>query len=184
MNGSDLPPPPPDEPDPTGQPTIDLDCTTDAPPDLAWLSRMAAAVVDALRLVEPDVSFIIIDDERMASMHVEFSNVEGTTDVLTFDLRDEPFDARSLVEVGEPIAGVEGEIYICLDEARRRAAERSHSVERELLLYITHGLLHLVGYDDHRDEDYAAMHAREDMILESLGVGAVFSAPNEQGGAK
>lgn len=175
MNGSDLPTPPADEPDPTGGPTLDIGCTTDTPPDLAWLTRMAAAVIDALRLVEPDVTLVIIDDERMAAMHVEFSDVEGTTDVLTFDLRDEPFDARSLVDLGEPIVGVEGEVYICLDEARRRAAERSHRAEHELLLYITHGLLHLVGYDDHREEDYAAMHAREDTILESIGVGAVFT---------
>lgn len=176
MNGSDLPTPPADEPDPAGPLTINLDCNTDEPPDLDWLTRMARAVADALRLVEPDVAVIVIDDERMAAMHVEFSGVEGTTDVLTFDLRDEPYDARSLVDLGQPITDVEGELYVCLDETRRRAAERGHRVECELLLYITHGLLHLVGYDDHNDDDYAAMHAREDTILESLGVGAIFSA--------
>jgi len=133
-------------------------------------------VADALRLVDPDVTIVVIDDGRMALMHAGFSGVEGTTDVLTFDLRDEPLDARDAAASGRPIPGVEGEVYVCIDEARRRAAERGHSTDDELLLYATHGLLHLVGYDDHDEDDYLAMHTREDALLEAIGVGRIFAA--------
>ena len=46
----------------------------------------------------------------------------------------------------------------------------------EVLLYALHGVLHLCGYDDRTDRDFAAMHRREDEILERLGVGAIFRA--------
>jgi probable rRNA maturation factor len=74
---------------------------------------------------------------------------------------------------------VEGEVYICLDEARRRAEAMEHSVFNELLLYATHGLLHLIGYDDHDAADHRRMHAREDELLTAIGVGAIFEAQRE-----
>jgi hypothetical protein len=49
-------------------------------------------------------------------------------------------------------------------------------VRDELLLYAVHGMLHLCGYDDRTDRDFAAMHRREDHILSRLGVGAIFGA--------
>ena len=66
------------------------------------------------------------------------------------------------------------DIAVCADEARRRAADFSHTPERELLLYAVHGVLHGIGYDDHSPHDRAVMHAEEDRILEAIGVGRTF----------
>jgi probable rRNA maturation factor len=96
----------------------------------------------------------------MAELHLFHSGVEGTTDVLTFDLRQ---GAAGPLEV---------EIVACLDEARRMAG--AGPVERELLLYLLHGALHCLGHDDHDPEGFARMHEREDEILLAIGVGAVF----------
>ena len=62
-----------------------------------------------------------------------------------------------------------------------RPTRRSHPVERELLLYIIHGILHCLGEDDHDDDAYARMHAREDDLLEAIGVGRTFAAPESEG---
>lgn len=106
----------------------------------------------------------------MSMLHKSYGRKAGTTDVLTFDLSDA--QAPSL----EPQASViDGEIYICLDEARRRAGQMGHAPRLELLLYAVHGLLHLLGYDDHDPESYHRMHDKEDELLEAIGVGPVFT---------
>ena len=74
---------------------------------------------------------------------------------------------------GEP---VEGDVVVCVDEARRQAVNRGHEVRAEVLLYAVHGLLHLLGYDDHEPDSAAAMHDREDTLLAALGVGRVYAA--------
>lgn len=127
-------------------------------------SEARAAIAQLNRAGEVRVR--LVADAHMAAAHLKFSKVPGTTDVLTFDLsegataRGEPFDV---------------DILACVDEARRHAAARSHTVERELLLYILHGALHCLGHDDHDDNAFERMHAEEDRILRLIGVGPVFA---------
>lgn len=109
------------------------------------------------------LSVAIVDDATMSGIHERFLSVEGTTDVLTFELEHRP---DGTVE--------EGEVVICFDEAVRQADERGHPVEEELLLYAVHGLLHLSGYDDRDPAAYDRMHAREDELLEAIGIGRRF----------
>lgn len=142
-----------------------LDCRTRNRPDLAWLTRQFSKALRRVGKAVGDLNVIIVDDARIAKLHVQYLGVEGSTDVITFDL----------VDPKEHKAGyIEGEIFVCLDEARRSCARRGIDVEHELLLYMIHGLLHLLGYDDHDPEDYRRMHRREDELLEQIGVGAVF----------
>ena len=69
---------------------------------------------------------------------------------------------------------IEADVVVCVDEAARRSAELGHSLERELLLYALHGVLHCAGFDDQTDEGFEAMHAEEDRILSVIGVGPTF----------
>lgn len=145
---------------------------TDAGPlDHAAAARLRADLVrlsDALSARFPiggEVRARVVNDDEMAALHLRHSKIEGTTDVLTFDLRD------------EPDAPLDTDIVVCLDEARREASTRGHSPERELLLYILHGALHCLGFDDHTDEGFVAMHRAEDELLAAAGVGPLFHAP-------
>jgi probable rRNA maturation factor len=131
--------------------------------EVDWLSQQVRRVAGLCGLHQVDLDLVIVDDAMMSDLHQRFARVEGTTDVLTFDLREQSDGAD-----------VEGEIYICHDEAARQADQRRHPVRHELLLYAIHGLLHLLGYDDHEPADHQAMHAREDELLKRIGVGPVF----------
>ena len=111
-----------------------------------------------------ELSVALVGDRRMSELHQQFMNVSGPTDVLTFPL---DLDVR-----GRPLAG---EVIVCVPEARRQAKARKVPVERELLLYALHGMLHLCGYDDRTDASFRAMHRTEDEILTRLGVGPVFA---------
>jgi probable rRNA maturation factor len=120
----------------------------------------------------------VVRDEEMAKLHRRSVGVEGTTDVLTFDMREKAEgkgrkteDRRQKSEGGEP---VDLDTVVCVDEARRRAEELGHSVRDELLLYCVHSLLHVQGYDDATAAEAQPMHEREDEILEAIGVGAVY----------
>ncbi|MCX5658533.1 MAG: rRNA maturation RNase YbeY [Planctomycetota bacterium] len=114
------------------------------------------------------LNLLVVDDRSMSDYHVRFSGVAGTTDVLTFDLRD------------DPAAAVEGDLVLCLDEARRQAEKRGHPVRVELLLYALHGLLHLLGYDDHSPRQRSEMHKAEDRLLAHVGLGPVYHTPKRR----
>ena len=111
-----------------------------------------------------ELSLALVGDRRMAELHEQFLGIPGPTDVLTFPLET---DRRGGVTAGE--------VVVCVPQASRRARTEGVSVERELLLYALHGMLHLAGFDDRTDPDFAAMHRTEDDILTRLGVGPVFS---------
>jgi probable rRNA maturation factor len=146
-----------------------------APAQLAWLRRTAqAAIGQAAPGLPGEVRVRIVDDAAMAAAHLKYSNVPGTTDVLTFDL------TGGASAQGEPL---DVDILACADEAGRQGAARGHSLERELLLYILHGVLHCLGHDDHDDVAFATMHAEEDRILSAIGVGATFHRGGEGEGA-
>jgi probable rRNA maturation factor len=133
-----------------------------------WLIDHAQAAVAALG-ARGEVRVSVVGDPEMADAHLRYSNVPGTTDVLTFDLRAE--SATDELDV---------DILICADEARRQAAVRNVPVERELLLYIVHGVLHCLGEDDHDEAAARRMHEREDRVLAAIGVGPVYAvAPKE-----
>ena len=123
--------------------------------------RAACALIEEV----PDVlSVAVVDEETMSGIHERFLGKAGPTDVISF-----PLESREDGRV------VEGEVVVCLDVAQRESAARIHSVDRELLLYALHGLLHLSGYDDSGGHDALRMHAREDEILTCLGLGPVYA---------
>lgn len=140
--------------------TVRAHCGGAFAPFLRKHLRKAHALIDT-HLAE--LSVALVGDARMSALHEQFMNVAGPTDVLTFPLE---FD-----EKGREIAG---EVVVCVSEARRQAAAHQVAVERELLLYALHGMLHLSGFDDRTDPAFRRMHRREDQILTALGLGPVF----------
>jgi len=131
------------------------------PDSRAWLSDRAGAALETLGL-GGEARVRLVGDAEMADAHERHMNAPGTTDVITFDLGSAP---------GE----IDADLLLCVDEAQRNAARLGIPVERELLLYLVHGVLHCAGYDDADEAGRARMHEREDEVLEAIGVGATFS---------
>ncbi len=130
----------------------------------AWLVERAHRVGGHLDL-DGELRVRVVGDAEMARAHEKHLGDPGTTDVMTFDLAD------GSAARGAP---VDADLLVCVDEATRQANELGYPVERELLLYIVHGLLHCLGHDDHDEAAYRRMHDLEDEILEAIGVGATF----------
>jgi len=115
------------------------------------------------------VSVALVDDPHMARLHGAHLGKNRTTDVLAFNLL-EPSSEKGVAD-----RAVDGEIVISTETAIRESALRGHSPEAELALYAVHGALHLLGHDDRTSTDAARMHALEDEILTTAGLGSVFS---------
>lgn len=143
-----------------------LQITLDVPPGFSVrrLKAPLAKILRKLSIKECHWNILIVHDSRMKQLHRVHLNNPATTDVLTFDMRDDPKDSDE----------VQLDTVLCLDEARRQARVRGHTVTEELVLYAVHSLLHVCGYDDTTPEKAARMHRREDELLCTIGIGPVY----------
>jgi len=108
-----------------------------------------------------EVSISIMDAEEIRILNRDYRGKDIETDVLSFPVDD-------ALAMGSDIAL--GDIVICNDVADEQAKEYGHSLERELAFLVTHGMLHLHGYDHETPEDEAEMCAAQDKILEKMNL--------------
>jgi probable rRNA maturation factor len=99
----------------------------------------------------------VVDDSTIARLHGEFLDDPTPTDVLSFVLENSP-------------DRLEGEIAVSADTARSSAESYDWPPENELLLYVIHGTLHLVGYDDITPKKRKIMRQKEQEFLTALNV--------------
>ena len=130
--------------------------------DTQWVRDRLQESLAHINAVVHRIAVMLVDDDQMSRLHEAHRGKSETTDVLTFQTS----------MVGDPI---EADIAVSVDEAARRAPRLDHTIEREVLLYTLHGILHCAGFDDRTEEQSRAMHAEEDRILEAIGVGATFA---------
>lgn len=119
------------------------------------LRRIVRAALAHAGVVRARLNLVLMGDEALAELHARFLGDPSPTDVIAFELSDEN--------------GLEGEVCCSLDCARRLARERGVTFERELALYVVHGVLHLCGYDDTTPRARAHMRSAERNVLQELG---------------
>lgn len=154
---------------------IIFDAEVDVPQGVEeQLYQVIAAALDAEGVdVSCEVNVLLTGDEGIHQINLDMREVDRPTDVLSFPMFDlEPGEHPS-EEDADPATGLVplGDMCISLERAEAQAAEFGHSVQRELCYLTVHSVLHLLGYD-HLDEGpmKAQMRAREETILESLGI--------------
>jgi probable rRNA maturation factor len=146
---------------------VEISCEIDKTFDLEKFKLLAESVCRRFSVAAASVSIAIVDDDAIAVINKQFLDHTGPTDVISFDLSDEG---------DEEDADKNFEIVINADQAARQSADRTHDTESELALYITHGLLHNFGFDDHEEADSKKMHEMEDEILQDEGFGAIYGS--------
>jgi probable rRNA maturation factor len=131
------------------------------PLDLAAFERLAGFVLRHEEAPEGvELSVAIVDIDEIAHLNERYRGVAQPTDVLSFGC-----DEVCAAEGDEPITL--GDVVIAPEIAQLHAVELEVTVESELDLLLTHGILHLLGYDHDSDEDAAVMQARERALLEA-----------------
>jgi probable rRNA maturation factor len=110
---------------------------------------------------ETELSIIMADVENMEKLHIEWMDEPGPTDVLSF-----PMDELRPGTPDRPTpAGLLGDIVLCPVIAQEQAVAAGHSMNEELLLLTTHGVLHLLGYDHAEPEEKEEMFALQRELL-------------------
>lgn len=112
-----------------------------------------------------DLSIVLTDHATVTRLNELHLNRTYPTDVLAFDLSDDDGDGETSVS-----RRVQGEIYVDLDTALDRAPEFGTSYESEVMRYVFHGLLHLMGYRDDEPDARQEMRRLENLYLGKTGI--------------
>lgn len=143
--------------------TIDVsDSSGDDLADIDRLVAQATFLLDRLNLdPECELSIALVDEPEMERLHVQWMDLPGPTDVLSFPMDE----LRAGSDEGPRPLGVLGDIILCPTVAQRQADAAGHSTQAELELLLTHGVLHLLGHDHAEPEEHAVMFALQDDLL-------------------
>jgi len=116
------------------------------------MRRAVERIVSDAEIAAAQISVAIVDDPTIAKLHQQFLDDREPTDVLSFLLERSP-------------EGLEGEVVTSAETAERCAPRYGCTAADELLRYVIHGTLHLVGYNDTTPRKRAVMKNREATYL-------------------
>lgn len=142
--------------------SIDVCNETDYAVDELGLSEQASFILQRLHIhPAAELSIMLSDEVAMAGLHERFMHEPGATDVLSF-----PMDELRPGTLQSPTPeGVLGDVVLCPAFAERQAQTAGHSLAVELRLLLTHGILHLLGYDHAEPEEHKEMFSLQATLL-------------------
>ncbi|MFV0633301.1 rRNA maturation RNase YbeY [Demequina sp.] len=141
---------------------IDVNNETEADVDEVEFAELATFVLREMHVAEgAELAILFVDEPAMEQLHIQWMDEPGPTDVLSF-----PMDELRPGTADEPTPpGLLGDIVVCPSVAARQAATAGHTVEEEMLLLTTHGILHLLGYDHVEPEEEKEMFGLQRRLL-------------------
>lgn len=136
---------------------IDISNEHAFPLDEARLKKAVRAVLKDAGIENGEISIAVVDNAEMHVLNRKYLDHDYPTDVLSFVLDEE--DGR-----------LDGEIIVSSDYAAREARTFDWSTDDEILLYVIHGSLHLIGHDDQGEASKAVMRQAEQDYLALFGL--------------
>ena len=160
-------------------PTVDIQWASDAPdaPDEPHLCEWVRHAAIAAGGVVGDITLRVVDEDEIRILNRDYRGKDAPTNVLSF-----PFDMPD----GLPEGAVElllGDIIICDAVVRREAEEQHKPLDAHWAHMVTHGVLHLLGYDHIDDDDALVMETLEIRALGELGFPDPYSPAHDEGQA-
>ena len=113
---------------------------------------------------DADVAIVLVDENAMADLQLQWMDETGPTDVLSFPMDE----LRPGLEGDDAAEGILGDIVLCPAVAQKQADAAGHSLMDELHLLTVHGMLHLLGFDHAEPEEEKEMFALQGDILRSF----------------
>ncbi|MEN9739738.1 MAG: hypothetical protein RLZ72_4 [Actinomycetota bacterium] len=145
--------------------TVDIVNETTFEVSAETMNALAAHVLDAMRVhPDADLTVVFVDEPAMEKLHIDWMDEPGPTDVMSF-----PMDELRPGTDDKPTdPGLLGDVVICPTVAERQAVTAGHSAEAEIRLLLTHGILHLLGFDHAEPEEEKAMFALQRELLSTF----------------
>lgn len=113
-----------------------------------WLKTVAGSEMRRLG----DINIIFCSDNYILDVNMKYLEHDYFTDIITFDYCEKDI--------------LSGDLFISIDSVRENASFYGTDFEDELNRVMVHGILHLIGYDDHSESDIAKMRAKENYYLQ------------------
>lgn len=141
---------------------IEIDNETGALIDLPAIGQLVEHHLAYLRIhPEASMSVTFIDSERMTTLHEDWMQEPGATDVLSFPIDEITLPAEGLVSE----SGFLGDIVVCPEFLPPQMLESGRSLHQECEYLVTHGILHLLGLDHQEEEAHRFMFTLTDTLI-------------------
>jgi probable rRNA maturation factor len=127
--------------------------------DLEQVRLVCKKILDDSQIRTGNINIVFVNSETIHQYNVDFLHHDYPTDVISFMIEDRRHKHH-----------LEGEVLVCTEIAKERAKEFGWSPLEETLLYVIHGTLHLVGFDDKTADLQEAMQEKERKYLQFIGI--------------
>lgn len=148
---------------------ISISNSSDFDIDQESIERLVSYTCEKFDVSMAQISISVVTDEIISQLHGEYMGDLSVTDVMSFDL-SEPDEQENIFDM-----------IVNAEMAKRVSLQRKSEFDSELLLYILHGLLHNLGFDDLEKSEFERMHSTENEIMQQLGYGCVFGETKFEG---
>ena len=124
------------------------------------LKKIVEFIFDSVGVKNANIAIVFSSDRQITRLNYLYRRKNRPTDVLSFSMREGMHLKKD--------SSVLGDIIISVDRAKKQAARFNSTFKKEMYLYIIHGILHLLGYDDEKPSSRKRMQRRETEILNKL----------------
>jgi probable rRNA maturation factor len=127
--------------------------------------------IEDANLLPLELGITVVDKDEIKSINAEYRGIDKVTDVLSFPQFESAEDlAEALSDIDDEYTIMLGDVVLCYDKACEQAIEYETGTERELVYLTVHSILHLLGYDHMEEEEKRIMRAREEEIMNEIGI--------------
>jgi probable rRNA maturation factor len=139
--------------------------------DIPKLRQVALRILQKLGCQEPcELSIVLVDDQEIRRLNREYRGIDRSTDVLSFAQQEQGDSSEPILFYAEDesFPRILGDVILSVETTQKQAEEYGTPFEKELYFLLTHGILHLLGYDHHTDHDARKMKGLEQEVLKHL----------------
>ena len=116
------------------------------------------------------ISITLTTPENIHEINKQYRNVDRETDVLSFPMFEKEELEQKIAKNDFEHEDILGDVVISIEKVKEQAVEYGHSFEREFAYMLVHGFYHLMGYDHIKEDDKVLMRAKEEKVLNKLGI--------------
>lgn len=135
------------------------------PLNISQIKKITKDVLKHENVNKVSLSVSFVTNQKIWALNKRFLGRNNATDVLAFDSTDEEISYQIS---SKKVKEINGDIIISTDAAIKNAKNYHVSVEHELVLYVVHGILHLLGYDDHSPKEIFRIRKKEEDLMRFL----------------
>jgi probable rRNA maturation factor len=140
------------------------------------IRQIVGELFSELKITGAELGINFVAAREMTLVNETFLNHAGSTDVITFDHAEKRKDKTGKLKQ------LHGELFVCVDDAVLQAKQFKTSWQSEVVRYIVHGVLHLLGHDDLKPQLRRTMKREENRLMR--GLAGKFSLAKIGGGSK